>query len=131
MIYLKCNIVLWLKSYVQIQVKWYTWESVVQIKQQIYTEDHIVPLKLWQSSLCFGLSALVFLAENQSGSFEFENAGRVMLLLLTSISSFNLNYLAVSFIAVPPPRVFKYLFLSEWIFVCIFWFLETYVRVTA
>ena len=76
----------------------------------------------------FGPPALVFWDQDQSGSFEFENAGAegcYYCLLLTSISSFSLDYLAVSFIAGPPPlpsppRVFKYLFLSENEFLFVF-----------
>ena len=117
MIDLKCNIVLWLKSYLQIQVKWYTWESVVQIKQQIYTEEPQSPI--WNVTMWVSL----FLRRILEGKpkwviWIWKRWLGDATELLTSISSFNLNYLAVRFIAVPPPPwVFKYLFLSEWSFV--------------
>ena len=53
MIDLKCNIVLWLKSYLQIQVKWYTWESVAQIKQQIYTGESPKLIEKCDNQVCF------------------------------------------------------------------------------
>ena len=70
----------------------------------------------------FGPPALVFWDQDQSGSFEFENAGAegcYYCLLLTSISSFNLNYLAVSFIAVPPPAGYLNIYFcqNEFLFV--------------
>ena len=92
--------------YLQIQVKWYTWESLVQIKQQISTGESPKLIGKCDNQVCFGTSSSRILGPRPKWVIwiwkRWAESEWCYCLLLTSISSFNLNYLAGSFIAVPP-----------------------------
>ena len=66
--------------------------------------------KMWQSSLFLDLQLSYFESkQDQSGSFEFENAGWCYCWLLTRLSSFNLRTTWLSVLQPVPPLLLGYL----------------------